>query len=408
MNADGTSIQVAATQGGSAINLSTTSASETNFFQGLTATGTVNTLPDGSVGFVTITSGGSGYTDDPAITYGGSGTVTATATAVLSGSEVSSITINDSGSGYTLSSPPSVIISEPLNVGAAATATVSIGGTIDSINVLNTYIVDAQAIGNAAYPEPDGSEVTFTILRTPEDIKSVAQPLQTNPLSPETIGVMDLTTTGIGTMIELNRSGISSSRRSWRPELISLGKGYEEPSVGADHLYHRIGFNYAPITDPTNSTSYANEGDKLTLTQNTIGFGYNHNPLMPGTYQLEDYVSSLPSCTSSITNALNSAISAASNAVTTVSGKESEVNAKMKFVNAIRKGRDDINIEISSLRGMIGELEREIRELKDALRFSTSNIGITTYNTGNDMNAGINTTPVTTYTVGQIQINAFN
>ena len=69
---------------------------------------------------------------------------------------------------------------------------------------------------------------------------------------------------------------------------------------------------------------------------------------------------------------------------------------------------DDINIEISSLRGMIGELEREIRELKDALRFSTSNIGITTYNTGNDMNAGINTTPVTTYTVGQIQINAFN
>ena len=430
VNADGTSIQVATTQGGAAINLSTTTASETNFFQGLTATGTVNTLPDGSVGFVTITSGGSGYTDDPAITYGGSGTVTATATAVLSGSEVSSITVNDSGSGYTLSSPPSVIISEPLNVGAAATATVSIGGTIDSINVtnpgagytvapqvtigaptdtvLNTYIVDAQAIGNATYPEPDGSEVTFTILRTPEDVQSVAQPLQTNPLSPETIGVMDLTTTGIGTMIELNRSGISSSRRSWRPELISLGKGYEEPSVGADHLYHRIGFNYAPITDPTNSTSYANEGDKLTLTQNTIGFGYNHNPLMPGIYQLEDYVSNLPSCTSSIANALNSAISDASNAVTTVSGKESEVKSKMKFVNAIRKSRDDINIEISSLRGMIGELEREIRELKDALRFSTSNIGITTYNTGNNMNAGITTTPARTYTIGKIQINAFD
>ena len=91
-----------------------------------------------------------------------------------------------------------VTISEPSNAGAAATATVSIGGTIDSFNitdpgagytfapkvtvgppfdeVLNTYTIDAQTIGND-YPEPDGSEVTFTIIRTPEDMKSVAQPL---------------------------------------------------------------------------------------------------------------------------------------------------------------------------------------------------------------------------------------
>ena len=61
VNADGTSIQVATTQGGAAIDLDTTVASETNFFQGLTATGTVNVLPDGTVGFVTLTSGGSGY-----------------------------------------------------------------------------------------------------------------------------------------------------------------------------------------------------------------------------------------------------------------------------------------------------------------------------------------------------------
>ena len=80
----------------------------------------------------------------------------------------------------------------------------------------------------------------------------------------------------------------------------------------------------------------------------------------------------------------------------------------MEFSNAVRKGRDDINLEISSLRSMIGELEREIRELKDALRFSTSNIGITTYNTGNNMNAGITTTPARTYTIGTIQINAFD
>ena len=424
VNADGTSIQVATTQGGAAINLSTTTASETNFFQGLTATGTINVLPNGTVGFVTITSGGSGYTDDPAISYGNSGIVTATATAVLSGSEVSSITVGTAGSGYTLSSPPSVIIDEPFNVGAAATATVSIGGTIDSINVtnpgagytftpkvtvgppfddvLNTYTIDSQTIGSASYPESDGKEVTFTILRTPEDIKSVAQPLFTNPLSPQTIGTMDLNTLGIGTMIELNRTGISSAKRTWRPELVSLGAGYEEPSVGADHLYHRVGFDYAPITDPTNSTSYASLGDRIQLTSDMIGGTFN------GGNEFEDYVSSLPGCAATITNALNDAITAASNAVSNVSGKDTELSDKMEFSNAVRKGRDDINLEISSLRSIIGELEREIRELKDALRFSTSNIGITTYNTGNDMNAGITTTPARTYTVGQIQINAFD
>ena len=433
VNADGTSIQVATTQGGAAIDLDTTVASETNFFQGLTATGTVNVLPDGTVGFVTLTSGGSGYTDDPAISYGNSGIVTATATAVLSGSEVSSITVDTAGSGYTLSSPPLVTIDEPFNIGIAATATVSIGGTIDSINVtnpgagytftpkvtvgppfdevLNTYTIDAQTIGSASYPESDGSEVTFTILRTPEDIKSVAQPLFTNPFSPETIGIMDLTTIGIGTMIELNRTGITSAVRSWRPELKSLGGAYAEPSVGADHLHHRIGFDYAPITDPDNSTSYATEGEKLTLIADppTTPF-FRLFPLTgtdPG-HRLEEYVSALPSCTSTITNNLNDAITAASNAVSNVAGKDTELSDKMEFSNAVRKGRDDINLEISSLRSMIGELEREIRELKDALRFSTSNIGITTYNTGNNMNAGITTTPARTYTIGTIQINAFD
>ena len=81
----------------------------------MTATGTINVLPDGTVGFVTITSGGSGYTDDPAISYGNSGIVTATATAVLSGSEVSSITVDTAGSGYTLSSPPQLLLVNHLN-----------------------------------------------------------------------------------------------------------------------------------------------------------------------------------------------------------------------------------------------------------------------------------------------------
>ena len=433
VNADGTSIQVAATQGGSAINLSTTSASETNFFQGLTATGTINVLPNGTVGFVTITSGGSGYTDDPAISYSTSGIATATATAVLTGDTVTSIVVGTAGSGYSFVSPPTVTISEPSNAGAAATVTVSIGGTIESFNitdpgagyrfapkvtvgppfdeVLNTYTIDNQTTGSADYPEADGREVTFTIIRSPEDVKSVTQPFFKNPLTPQTIGVMDLSTIGIGTMIKLDRSGISSASRTWRPELISLGSAYREPAVGADHIYHRIGLDHAPITDPDNPSSFATEGQKLTL----IADPPSSNIFIPSPatgptsgFELTQFAVSLSGCASTITNALNDAITAASNAVSETAGKDTELKDKMEFSNAVRKGRDDINLQIHSMRGMLGELEREVRELKNALRFTTSNIGITTYNTGNNMNAGITTTPARTYTIGTIQINAFD
>ena len=433
VNADGTSIQVSSTQGGAAINLSTTTASETNFFQGLTATGTINVLPNGTVGFVTITSGGSGYTDDPAISYASSGIATATGTAVLTGNTVTSITVGTAGSGYSFVSPPTVTISEPPNAGAAATVTVSIGGTIESFNitdpgagyrfapkvtvgppfdeVLNTYTIDNQTIGSADYPDTDGREVTFTVIRSPEDVKSVTQPFFNNPLTPQTIGIMDLSTIGIGTMIKLDRSGISSASRTWRPELESLGSGYQEPAVGADHVHHRVGLDYAPITDPGNSTSYATEGQKLTLIADPPSD--NLFRIFPATfsmpvYEITQWSSSLPGCASTITNALNDAITAASNAVSETSGKDTELKDKMEFSNAVRKGRDDINLQIHSIRGMLGELEREIRELKNALRFTTSNIGITTYNTGNNMNAGITTTPARTYTIGTIQINAFD
>jgi hypothetical protein len=212
-------------------------------------------------------------------------------------------------------------------------------------------------------------------------------------------------------MIKLDRSGISSASRTWRPELESLGSAYIEPAVGADHIYHRIGLDHAPITNPDNPSSFATEGQKLTL----IADPPSSNIFIPSTatgpvsgFEITQFAVSLPGCASTITNALNDAITAASNAVSETAGKDTELKDKMEFSNAVRKGRDDINLQIHSMRGMLGELEREIRELKNALRFTTSNIGITTYNTGNNMNAGITTTPARTYTIGTIQINAFD
>lgn len=447
-NPTSTTIQLSATQGGSIIDLTTTVASEFNFFQGITATAITGIDENGSIGITTIVESGSGYDEDPDITFSSTGIVTATATASISGGSITTINVTNPGTGYTFTSPPEVIISQPLNVGAAATAIVSLGGTILSIDVTNPgagyfsapsvtvippfgegevlpfYQIDELTQGSASYPEEDGSAVVFTVLKNPLSFSSssVSQALNTNPFSPVTIGIMDSSTIGIGTYIELNNSGISSYPRSWRPELKRNAypdaniPAITEPKVGADHTFHNIGFNYAPITDPTNPTSYASVGDRIKITQNSMGlnsFSGSTNVItgsfgsFGSSYSLESFVSTLSSCTSEINTSLSNAISASSSAISELQSKETEINAKIAFSNSIRSARDEISLEIHSLRSLLGELEREIRQLKNSLRYTTTNIGITTYNTGNNLNTGINTSPVNTYSVGQVQINAY-
>ena len=77
------------------------------------ATAGITTL--GSVGIVTITSGGSGYTTTPnvAITTAPSGGTDATAEAVMVGGTISAIRISNAGSGYT--------VAPTITVGAATT-----------------------------------------------------------------------------------------------------------------------------------------------------------------------------------------------------------------------------------------------------------------------------------------------
>ena len=71
----------------------------------------------GSVGIVTITSGGSGYTTTPnvAITTAPSGGTNATAEAVMVGGTISAIRISNAGSGYT--SAPTITIGAATSIG---------------------------------------------------------------------------------------------------------------------------------------------------------------------------------------------------------------------------------------------------------------------------------------------------
>jgi len=79
------------------------------------ATAGITTL--GSVGIVTITSGGSGYTTTPnvAITTAPSGGIDATAEAVMVGGTISAIRISNAGAGYTLA--PTITIGAATTIG---------------------------------------------------------------------------------------------------------------------------------------------------------------------------------------------------------------------------------------------------------------------------------------------------
>ena len=79
------------------------------------ATAGITTL--GSVGIVTITSGGSGYTTTPnvAITTAPSGGTDATAEAVMVGGTISAVRISNAGAGYTVA--PTITIGAATSIG---------------------------------------------------------------------------------------------------------------------------------------------------------------------------------------------------------------------------------------------------------------------------------------------------
>ena len=75
------------------------------------ATATVTRLPNNTLNVFTVTNQGAGYITPPTVTISGGGGSGATATAVLTGDKVTSITLGSPGSGYT--SVPTVTLSAP-------------------------------------------------------------------------------------------------------------------------------------------------------------------------------------------------------------------------------------------------------------------------------------------------------
>lgn len=90
-----------------------------NVFAGVSTYGSA-TIGAGPLSAITITSGGTGYTSAPAVTFTGGGGSGAAATATITGGVVTAITLTSVGSGYT--SAPTVVLTGG-GYSAIATAT---------------------------------------------------------------------------------------------------------------------------------------------------------------------------------------------------------------------------------------------------------------------------------------------
>ena len=136
---------------------------------------TVDLVPSGGIGSVTLTSQGNNYSTTPTVAISGGGGSGATAVATLSGKKVSAITITNPGSGYT--SAPTISISGG-TPNAAATATVS-NGVIWITD--GDLALDANGVLECTTCDPSsGKGVTIIFTAGPAN-KIGAPTMQSNP-----------------------------------------------------------------------------------------------------------------------------------------------------------------------------------------------------------------------------------
>jgi len=146
---------------------------------------TVDLVPSGGIGSVTVTNQGNKYSSAPTVSFTGGGGSGATATATMSGGgsnqKVASITVTNPGSGYT--SAPTITFTgggSPTTV-AAATATVS-NGVIWITD--GDLVLDAGGVlecTTCSTSTGKGVTIIFTTTSTSGTIKIGAPTMKSNP-----------------------------------------------------------------------------------------------------------------------------------------------------------------------------------------------------------------------------------
>ena len=236
---------------------------------------------------------------------------------------------------------------------------------------VSTIILETTTIGFSSLPESDGSYTQFTVVTDPDTFEQTQTRFRyqvkfgKNPFSPQTIGILDSSTIGIGTFIEYDNSAKPSTTQSWKPELEGTekkGEKIKEPKVGAGRIYNIVGFT----SEPTYLGSPQSEG--TTITTSTLTGLYT--PISP------------PGGCTAIETALTSSISARDSAESALSSGSNCIQSKVDAANALRTERAEYSLKIWGLRQSIGgesdrideyeALETYINDTEETINGTTS------------------------------------
>ena len=179
---------------------------------------------------------------------------------------------------------------------------------------------------------------------------------EADPFSPQTVGIMQTSTLGIGVSTVLDHSGNPKGTQSWNLWLdgVDLGNGVivSPPNVGSDKSWWTVGFSTRPI----DGVSAAEEGDIVT------------------TDDLSDLYGSLPSCAPALETVITNAGAAASTSESSFLTEGGKNNTLIGASNGLRDIRNETSLQIWGTRQSIGSENENIDNKEKLSRY----IGLTT------------------------------
>lgn len=247
--------------------------------------------------------------------------------------------------------------------------------------VVPKITLDDNTIDATYAPEDDGNYVNFTVLVDPDSIGNLGIGKSTSPYIPQIVKCpMQKSDVGKGVRIEFINNGDPSSSTTWNPFMegeidpdADFSKGnltnnlrenrVREPRVGAGKVYHRVGFEFAPVIfTNADRTKYrlAEEGETVVLRDYQMG--ETPPPMDPFLSALRlsrnpggdsAGVVRLPACSVGVSSALNTSISVANASISRLNSNE--IQDQVQITNLLREDLMDINIRIWGERQLLGD-----------------------------------------------------
>ena len=182
---------------------------------------------------------------------------------------------------------------------------------------------------------------------------------EADPFSPQTVGIMQTSTLGIGVSTVLDHSGNPKGTQSWNIWLdgVDLGNGVivSPPNVGSDKSWWTVGFSSRPMKS---GFIPAEEGDIMTIEVGDFGSVYQD----------------LSSCAAALETAITNAGAAASTSETSFLAEGGKNNTLIGASNGLRDMRNDTCLQIWGTRQSIGSENESISNQEKLSRY----IGLTT------------------------------